>query len=66
MISRECNFRIIRDGDLDDDSRDELCNDCKGNDTISLVNPSYNPKFKKFLEENGEDSTQSFIVNWSW
>jgi hypothetical protein len=65
MISSECKYRIINDRDLDDDVRDEICNDCKGNDTMSLASPLYNPKFKKFLEENGEDSTQSFIINWS-
>jgi hypothetical protein len=66
MVSRECKYRIIDDGKLGMNVRDELCNDCKGNDTMSLADPSCNPEFKKWLEENGEDSTQCFIIDWSW
>ena len=59
-------YPILCDRKLPDEVRDEVCNDCPGNDSGKLFNPEYNPKLKAWLESVGLDSTQCYIIWFSW
>ena len=59
------NLGIIQYKYLPPDVRDELCDDCPGNDTGSICNPHYRPKFKAWLEKENMPEAP-YIIWWSW
>ena len=58
-------YDIIHDGKLPNDVRDELCNDCPGNDAGRIFNPEYHSRFKTWLESEGMP-LRPYIVWFSW
>ncbi len=58
-------YGIIHDAKLPESVRDEVCNDCLGNDSGRLFNPKYHPKFKEWLESEGMP-VEPYIIWFSW
>lgn len=58
-------YPIIHDGKLPDDVRDEVCDECVGNDSGRIFNPKYYPKLKAWLEAEGHPVV-SYIIWFSW
>jgi hypothetical protein len=65
-IIGNCPYRILEIIRLPESIQDELSDSCKGNDTGRIINPEYYPELKKWLSDNGYDSTECFIGWWSW
>jgi hypothetical protein len=59
------HYKVISDGKLPEDVRDEILDCCKGNDCATLVNPDYWPKFKQWLIENNAE-VECYLIWWSW
>lgn len=59
-------YQVIKMDDLPSEVRDESCNDCPGNDSAKIINPTYHPKLAAWLTENGYDATACYIAWWSW
>jgi hypothetical protein len=58
-------YPIIHDCKLPGDVRDEICDDCPGNDAGRIFNPEYHPKFKAWLEQQNLE-LKPYIVWFSW
>lgn len=58
-------YGIIQDRYLPDAVRDELCNDCPGNDCGVIINPEYRPLFAEWLKSE-DMPIDCYIIWFSW
>jgi hypothetical protein len=62
-IISDFKYQRLEVMDLPEEVQEEL--ECPGNDLGQIVNPTYHPKLKQWLEENGCE-VKCYIAWWSW
>ena len=59
------NYGIIYHGNLPSSIKDEICDNCPGNDSGRIINPKCYPLLKEWLQEN-DMPVEPYIIWWSW